>query len=249
MNEVMLYAGAFVVGCCSGFLGSTVGSGALLVLPTLIIMGFSPKVAIGTTKVGDLGTFLISLRNYYRAGKIKIKESLFFSVLSAVGCILGLFLVFELSDETLRWWITICIGLLIPAIFVKRDVGLKSRKVHPFSYRLGLFLFLLTCVNSSIVPAGGATLSLFVFVYLMGFEFVGGYATLILPFFARSVIPAVVFMWSGYVDYGLAVCLFAGGVVGGNYGSRLAVDKGNPWVRTLFVTVLILILVKIVFDT
>ena len=236
---------AFIVGIASGFLGSTVGSGGMIALPFLLSLGLPPQVAVGTTKLGDVGTFILALRNYHRSKIYDKKLTLGLSIVAGIAALFGAFISIALPEDILRPYIAIVILLFLPFILLGSNKGMVATRVSAFSWWTGVVGFFIVSLNASIVPAGGATISLLLLVYCLGLEFVRAYGTLLLPAFIRTVVSASIFVLNGLFDPFLALILFIGGAIGGHFGSNAAVLKGNKWLKALFILVVIASTLKV----
>lgn len=238
---------AFVVGIISGLLGSTVGSGAMIALPFLLSLGLTSQVAVGTTKVGDVGTFILALRNYLRSNTYDKNITIGLSIIAGIAAIIGAIILIVLPEEILRPYISIIILILLPFVLIKSNAGMTTVTVSPLRWWIGVIGFFIVSLNSAIVPAGAATISLLLLVYCMGFEFVRAYGTLVLPAFIRILVASSIFVFNGLFDPYLAIALFLGGAIGGHFGSKAAILKGNKWLKVLFVIVVVISTLKILW--
>ncbi len=237
----------FLIGILSGFLGATVGGGGLFVLPALMILGFPPQVAIATKKVGDIGVFLVAIKEYWRAKKIDLKFAVILAILSFIGSFIGAKIMINMQDIVLkRVFITIII-LFLPSLYLNKDIGIKKRKEPGWKISLGLFLYITAMILSSIVGFGGLTMVIFIMIYLFGFRMLNAYATNAVASLIHTAVPVSVFFFYGLINIPIASLLFLGGMVGSFIGSRTALKKGDKWVKVLFTIIVVISVIKILF--
>lgn len=236
-----------IIGIISGFLGATVGSGGMVSIPALLFLGLPPHVALATNMVGDTGIFLSAIKQYWKSKHIDWKAANHLNIITIFASIIGIIIFTKISAEFLERYVGYIILLFLIILLANKKIGIKKRKVPKLSYIIGLFLFFVLVINGTVVSAGGATMKLLILIYLMGFNFLEGYATTIPSHVISSGIPAIAFLFLGYVNIPLAVFLTIGGVLGAYIGSKTAIKKGNKWLKGLFAIVVIASVIKILF--
>lgn len=90
MPEVIDLLLVLLVGLTGGFFDSTVGSGGLITIPSLIFIGLPPQVAIATDRLGTVGQELTALFKFSKAQKILWKYVPAFTVCSLMELTLAL---------------------------------------------------------------------------------------------------------------------------------------------------------------
>lgn len=103
--EMQTFTALLVIGLCAGILGGMVGvGGGIIIVPALVIfLGFSQKMAQGTSlgmlllPVGILGAL-----QYYREGNIDFKAVLIIGAGFMAGSYFGSKLALSLSQETMK---------------------------------------------------------------------------------------------------------------------------------------------------
>lgn len=237
----------FIIGIASGFLGATVGSGGMISIPALLFLGLPPHIALATNMVGDTGIFLSAIRQYWKSKLIDWKIANQLVMITIIGSGIGIYFFTKISAEFLEKYIGMIILLFLGFILINKRLGIKKRIVSRGSLVIGLVLFFLLTVNGTIVSAGGATIKLLVLVFLLGFNFLEGYATTIPSHLFSSGLPAIAFLFLGYVNIPFAIFLILGGIIGAYMGSKNAIKKGNKWLKGLFTIVVLLSAIKILF--
>ena len=82
-----------LIGSCVGFVSTYIGiGGGMLTTPIMIQSGMIPEVVIASSSISTLASSTISSINYIIAGKIDITYGGVFSVCSALGSVIGIYL-------------------------------------------------------------------------------------------------------------------------------------------------------------
>src|SRR4051794_27496516 len=98
----------FVAGFIAALLGSMGGGGAgFFGLYSLLLLGLPLNTAIATNKLGDIGFFPTSLRNFARQGLIQKKVFLPLLVIEGLGVAAGTLLLIQLSESAIKIIVTL----------------------------------------------------------------------------------------------------------------------------------------------
>jgi uncharacterized membrane protein YfcA len=136
----------FIIGAISSFVGAIAGGTSLISLPSLILLGLPPHVAVGTNRLGVLGFAIGSAYTFLRSGKIVWRYSLPLSVIAVFAGTLGAKLVVSLESRSLLRWLGILLMLLIPLALFSGQQGLErtptTRRTRATGYVLASVLML-----------------------------------------------------------------------------------------------------------
>ena len=237
----------FIVGLVAGFLGATVGGGGMIAIPALIFLGFSPQSAIAINKVGDVGAFISAVKQYWKSKKIDWKRAIPMAIIVIMASIIGTQIMIRLNTNFLEVFIGIIILIYLPFFLFSKNIGLKQKKTSKTKKIIGMVLYSLLAVEGAIVGAGGATVILFIMMYFFGYEIITGYATNTPAEFFSALIPAIIYSFYGFTKLIPAIIIFFGMLIGGFIGAKIAIKKGNLWVKGLFSIVILISIIKILF--
>ncbi len=229
----------FFTSLIAGFMGGQVGGGGLLNLPALLLIGLDPLVALGTNKFASFFYVFISARSFYKHHKIPLKQLLLFGTISLVGSLLGV-----LKE------LTVFVLLVVSAIiFFKQNLGLDEKELE-FSkkhFALLIFFIFVVSVYGGMFSIAMSTLFATVFAlnkqsFLKSMSFSLALTTIVI---FSSVIP---FILQHSVNYHFALVQAIGGSIGSVFGSRLAIKKGNVWIKNFSLIIVVVLLVKLFFE-
>jgi uncharacterized protein len=242
MQEIFI----FIIGLVAGSLGASVGGGGFLSIPLFIIIGFTPQASIALNKVGDIGTFFSATSKYWKSEKIDWELAGIITVIYIVGSFIGTQIMVSLNTNILENLILISIILAFPLLFTKK-MGLVTSKVSKAKKIIGFVILFLLSIMGAIVGAGGAVLSTLVMMVFFGYKIVRGHATTTPSKFFSALIPSVIYYFHGFVEIVPGLIIFAGMLIGGFFGARTAIIKGNRWVKTLYTMVTVALVIKMLF--
>lgn len=233
----------------TGFVDSIAGGGGLISLSSFFAIGLPSHLALGTNKASAvLGTGL-SAAYFVRKGHVRWDSAVtaFFGAIvgSTAGARLALFI-----DERV---ITICMLVIVPLvaafIIFKKDMGavektLTPRRIFVYSLLVGLVIGL---YDGFIGPGTGMFLIL-AFTAVLGFNPLTACGNTKIVNFASNIAASAMFMYSGDVDYGLAIPCAPCSIAGNFLGTRLAIRNGVKIVRPMMLFVVVLLLAKVAWD-
>ena len=108
-------------------------------------------------------------------------------------------------------------------------------------------LYLLAMIFGASISAGSGPIVLLFLVSFFGLTFIQANATDQISWFFLSIVSLIVFGINGLIDFWLGIAILIGMSIGGYYGVKVAVNKGNVWVRKAFVVVVVLSGLKLLF--
>ena len=111
----------------------------------------------------------------------------------------------------------------------------------------GYTLFFLIMIYGGFFGGGAASFAIYTLVYFLGMTYIQANATDFIAWTFLSATALIVFLFSGLVNFQLGIPLMIGMYAGGALGAKTALEKGNAWVRIVFITVLAASAVKLLF--
>jgi uncharacterized protein len=238
MHETILLLVGFIV----AFIGTMSGGGAgLLALFTLLAFGLPASQAIATNKFGDLGFFLPAVRNFSRAKQIKKKYLPAIIAINICGVTLGTLAITHINANTFRKIIAVILILVIVASFTKRTYGNTERPAR----RWWPFVYFFTSISSGALGAGTGILSSLTLMYFRGLTALQAMAH---SFYANAIgscISTTILVFAGLIDYRYGLPLLVGNIIGAHFGSKLAIKKGNDFVRVMTIVLAVIVAVQL----
>ena len=236
----------------AGFIDSVVGGGGLIQLPALLI-GF-PKTPVptlfGTNKISALAGTSMAAIQYSRHIRYNFKLLLTVAFFAFVASFAGAKTVSIINPAVLKPVILVILVLIGIYTFLKKDLGTVQSKTLSENKKmvLGSLLGLLVGFYDGFLGPGTGSFLVLGFVVLLGFEFVSASAYAKIINCATNVSALFVFIRQGNYLLGVAVVMAVGNIAGSLIGSRMAIKKGNHFIRIFFLIVVAILIIRYAYD-
>ncbi len=247
MPDLTTFLLVLLIGLVTGFFDSIIGAGGLISVPSLIFLGLPPQIAIATDRFGLLGQTFASLVKFWKAKKIVWKYVPVFAVISLVGSLIGATMLLDVDPKILENVVGILLFILLPLIFLKRDIGIRRVEMSKTKKIIGLILYFLIMTFGAFFGQGTGPMIFYALTFFFGFTMLEVLATNIIPWFVLSISSLVIFAFNGIIDYKLGIVLLVGMTAGGYIGAHVALKKGDVWIKRLFVLFVVVLGIKLLF--
>ena len=239
-----------ITGFIAGFINTLAGSGSLITLPVLILLGLPANVANGTNRVGILIQNIVAVSTFAKHGKLQGKLPWGLIVPAVLGAFLGAQLAVNLDETLLRRTIAGLMIFMLILVLVRPRRWLEAHDGDPgLPWPLRFLVFFAVGAYGGFIQAGVGFFLLAGLVLGAGYSLVGSNAVknLIVLFF--TVAALAVFVWNDQVRWGLGLLLAAGNAGGAWVAARMAIARGAPFVRWALIVILSLASVRMLFDS
>lgn len=230
---------AALVAFFSGVIGTTGGGGGLPSLAYLLFVGFPVVTAIATMRMAAIGIISGSIMNFHKGNKIDWKLFRTLAPLSLLGGIIGGSLLTRANNDSIEFIVGLVLLAILPTFYIKKNFGLKATSKSSLSKSIGLIVFFFCSIFAGFIGPGSAFLFILVLVQFFGLTLSRALATELMAFGIVVVSSFIIFVFKGLVDYkyGLVIMIF--GALGGFVGSKLAVEKGDKFVKVIMTLVIL----------
>ena len=226
----------------AGFIDAVVGGGGLITVPALMLglpAGTPLPTLLGTNKaVAVTGTTLAAGR-FLRSGTLAWREMVGPVLASALGSSCGVWLAYRLHGDFMR---PLMLGLLVAMLaftLLKPDLGHLHAPRFGLAHQRGLAALISLALGfyDGFFGPGTGSLLIFLFVAVLGFDFLRSSALAKAVNWASNVTAAALFLWQGSWIPQVALAMALANGVGGYLGAHVALSKGSRWVRGVFIAV------------
>jgi uncharacterized membrane protein YfcA len=233
MEKIGLYALVVLAGVLSGIINTLAGSGSLLTLPALILLGLPATVANGTNRVGVFLQNIVAGASFKRSQVLDLRGALLLSVPAVLGSILGAQIAVNLNEELMQRAIGSVMVVMLFVILLRPESWLNGKRLNlegSFSLPQALVLFVIG-IYGGFIQAGVGIFLLAALVLSIGYDLVRANAVKIIIVLAFTISSLLIFARNAQVDWGAGLLLGAGNMLGAWWAARLAVRRGAGWVR------------------
>jgi len=228
----------------AGFVDSVVGGGGLIQLPALFIFlpsGLAESLAavFGTNKFSSICGTGTAVIQYSRRVRINWHPILPAGLAALVFSFLGARTVSLIHPQVLKPLILFLLVAVAIYTYWQKDLGrlhapqFTARRERQFGFLVGV---LIGFYDGFFGPGTGSFL-IFIFIGLFGFDFLAASASAKVINFATNLSAVTYFAATQQIYYQFALPMGVCNVLGAFTGSRLAILKGNAFVRVFFLMV------------
>jgi uncharacterized protein len=240
-SDFWLLAAVPITGVAAGFINTLAGSGSLITLPMLILLGLPANVANGTNRVGVVMQNVVAVATFRQQGALDVRGTLPLVVSSVIGSVIGAQLAVDLNEALLRQIIGVLMLVMIVVMFIQPERWLAQHQ-EPRRARLWVEvpIFFVIGIYGGFLQAGVGIFLIAALVLSAGFNLVTANAVknlLVLVFTAAAL---VVFIVHDQVNWTLGLLLAAGQSLGAWIAARMAVKRGARFVRWVVIVVIVL---------
>lgn len=231
--------GAVVAGFFGGLIGTISGGGGLVTIPYLLFTGMPIDTAIATSRMSAFGIGAGSFKNFYMSRKIVWKLVPALLAIAVAGAVIGSMIVINLDEHLLENITGFVLLLLLPALFIDKDFGLKEFKAGRLKKSIGLFLYFFAMIYGAFFGPGAGIFLIYILAYFFGLSFLKSSATNLVAWMALTTVAFTIFAFNGLVDFKFGFAMLAGVSLGGYFGSKLAIEKGSGFVKIVLTLVVV----------
>ena len=247
--DLLLLVAVPIVGFAAGFINTLAGSGSLITLPLLIVLGLPANVANGTNRVGILVQSLVSVATFRNHGAMPRVGVAKVVVPSVLGAAAGAALAVDLDETILERTIGVLMLVMLAIVIARPRRWLESHETgHEQSVWVQAPIFFAIGAYGGFIQAGVGIFLLAGLVLAGGFTLVGGNAVKNLIVLIFTVAALAVFVANDQVRWGLGALLAAGSAAGAWAATRMAIARGAPFVRAFLIAILALSALAMLFD-
>lgn len=242
MNQnVLLLAAVPIAGFVAGFINTLAGTGSLITLPVLILLGLPATVANGTNRLGVLMQNIVAVATFRNRGALDVTGSWKLVLPAVLGSVLGARLAVDIDQRMMRNVIGVLMLVMLAIMLLKPERWIAEH-ASPRAPRLSIEVpvFFAIGMYGGFLQAGVGIFLLAALVLGAGFNLVGanGVKNLIVLLVTLAAIP--VFVLHDQVQWMLGLLLGCGQAVGAWVAARVAIKRGAEFVR-IFVIVTVLL--------
>ncbi len=240
-----------IIAFVAGFVDAIVGGGGLIQTPAGFILMPNESVArvIGTLKIPSFtGTFFAATQ-YLQKVKIPLKRIFLFTTIAFTASFTGSYCLTILSNDYMKPIIFFVLVMVAIYTFTKKNLGQSSNnQALVFSTTKGALLCLALGFYDGFIGPGAGSLLVLAFINFLGFDFLQANAHAKVVNLATNLGSIILFIIKGSIMWSVAIPMAICNAVGGILGSKMAIKKGNQFIRSVFLIVIIATLCRLGYD-
>ncbi|PHP67486.1 hypothetical protein CSC94_07200 [Zhengella mangrovi] len=243
-TAALLAAAAFV----AGFIDAIAGGGGLITVPSLLLAGFDPVVALGTNKLQSLFGSGSATLAYASKGHVDLKRQLPAAVASCLGAIGGALLATVLPGSVLKAVLPVLLVAIALYFAFKPALSDIDR-----AQRIAPFLFSFTAVPligfyDGVFGPGTGSFFMLAYVGLAGYGVLKATAHTKVMNFASNIGGFAAFTAVGVVAWKAGLVMGAMQFAGARLGAHFAMRNGARIIKPLLVITCTVLAARLVMD-
>ncbi len=237
----------------AGFTDAVVGGGGLIQVPLLFILypQYSHVQVIATNRFASIFGTLVAAVQYARQIGLVLETVVPAGIATTIGSFSGTFIMTQIPTDVYKPLLLGIIMVLTLFTFIKKDFGqidtVKITNKQRYLYTcigIGLIIGL---YNGTIGPGTGVLL-VFALISFLGSDFLKASAAAKSINALADAASLIGFVLHQAIIIKLAVPMMVANVMGSYIGSKMALQRGNTFVRYFFLIIVTLLITRLAWD-
>jgi len=241
LNSLLILFG---VGLIAGFINVNAGGGSSLTLPTLIFLGLDSALANGTNRIALLIQNIFAVQSFKKEDYHQFRLSFKLALFTLPGAIAGAILAVNINDLLFKKILAVVmIGIVISMIFHKKRSGNENNDKGIITW-IGYLSMFGIGFYGGFLQVGVGFLLMASLNYLMKFDLIVTNMHKVFIILIYTVPALIIFVVTNNVNWLFGITLGLGNAVGGWWGVKLSVKKGERFIRLVLIIAILIMAVK-----
>ena len=236
----------------AGFVDAIVGGGGLIQLPIALILLPSYPVAsvIGSLKIPSFSGTSFAVYQYIRKVSMNWKLLLMMMLIALCAAFAGSQLLTMVHNDFMKPILLIVLTGVAVYTYSKKNFGQHSVKDHSSKTQIiyAIIISLVIGFYDGFIGPGAGSFLILAFITLLGFDFLHASANAKMVNLATNTGSIILFILKGSIIWSIAIPMAISNAIGGIIGAKLAINKGNQFIRIFFLIVIIGTLLRFAYD-
>ena len=247
MEIIIVCIAAFV----AGFIDAVVGGGGLVQTPAMLITFPQAPVAslLGTVKIPSFCGTAVSAYAYSKRIDIRWRLVAWIALAAFSSAMFGSYMVSVLNNSILKPIILVVLVVVALFTYARKSLGQQHAEI-PFAQALwkGIIAGLLIGFYDGFIGPGTGSFLVLVFIAIIGHDFMHASAHAKIVNLATNFASILYFGATGNIMFHLAIPMAVCNMAGGWAGTRMALLKGNKFIRYFFLAVVAATILRFAYD-
>lgn len=245
MSEVYTSALLFLSGAAASFINVMAGGGSLITLGVMMLLGIDPAIANGTNRIGVLVGTGSGVWAFKTEKLSNLKESLILGGIAIPGAILGSYFSIQLSNIVFQRIIAVVMILVLITILFPKSKKIKSAEppikrsvwIYPGMFIVGLY--------GGFIQVGVGFILMALIRHLMQLDLIKTNMHKVFIIFVYTIPVLLIFGVNGKIHWMYALVMAVGNAIGSWVSVKLAVKKGEKFVKFVLAIAIVLMVIKL----
>ena len=249
MEEWYAYPLLILVGFIVGFINTVAGGGSLLSLPILIFLGLPSTLANGTNRVAIVFQTAIATAGFKSKGVSTFPFNAYLGISAFFGSIIGAYLAVDISGALFNRILAIVMIFVVLIIIFGPKIGVRElqERLTGKYLGLGIIAFFFFGIYGGFINAGLGFIMILFLHFVNRMSLVRANATKVAVVFLYMVSALIVFVLNDQVNWKIGLILAIGNGTGAWLASRVSVTKGDRFIKTFLIIMVVILAIKLWF--
>jgi uncharacterized membrane protein YfcA len=248
MTLFLLCAFAFL----AGFTDAIAGGGGLIQTPAALVLlpQYPLATVLGTLKIPSFSGTSIATTQFVRKVRVNWLLVGLMAITAFMAAFAGSTLLTRVNNSFMKPLLLIMLILVAIYTFSNKRFGDHTEKDHSLRQQIiySLLISLVIGFYDGFIGPGAGSFLILSFIGLLGFDFLKASAHAKFVNLATNLGSIVFFSISGKIIYSIALPMAACNALGGWLGARLAILRGNAFIRIFFLVVVCATIIRFAYD-
>jgi uncharacterized protein len=228
----------FVTLLASTLSGMSGGGGGFIIIPYFLFIGLPPANALATAKLGGIGTAFGSISAFRGKGLVNRRLVVPFMAITFVCSLISAWLIPRIDPVIFENIIGIALIILVPTLFIKKAALQPGHRTAPW-LAAGFVLYTVFSFLQTLIGTGMGSVLVLILMFVFGLTALESNATKRVAQSIQSVMLFVLLAIQGLVLWTYGIAGLIGAVVGSHIGTRIALKKGDRFVKSMLAVVML----------
>ncbi|MDP3354043.1 MAG: sulfite exporter TauE/SafE family protein [Flavobacteriaceae bacterium] len=238
-----------ITGFIAGIANVMAGGGSMLTFPLLIFLGLPPNVANGTNRVAILIQNIFSNAGFKSKGVSTFPFSIYLATSALIGSLIGAQLAIDIKGEVFNKILAVILIITVTTLVFKPKYNLSTIQDRIVGKHLVLstIVFFFIGMYGGFIQVGVGFIILWALSQINNLDLIRSNAVKVFVVFIYTIASVAIFAYNDKINWNYGLILAIGNGIGGWFGSRWSVEKGEKLIKTILVIAVIAISLKLWF--
>ncbi len=241
-----------LVAFAAGFIDAIVGGGGLIQTPAALVLlpQYAVATVIGTLKIPAFCGTSFAAVQYARKVDMNWRLLGMMTIIAGMAAYGGSKLLSSMHNDFMKPLLLVILTLVAIYTYSKKNFGAHTEKDHTVKEQVvyGILISIVIGFYDGFIGPGAGSFLVLTFITLLGFDFLKASANAKLVNMATNLGSIIFFLASGRILFAIAIPMAVCNAVGGALGARMAIMKGNKFIRVFFLVIVIGTIVRFAYD-
>jgi uncharacterized membrane protein YfcA len=241
-----------VVAFAAGFIDAIVGGGGLIQTPAALVLlpQYGVATIIGTLKIPAFCGTSFAAVQYARKVDMNWRLLGIMTVIACISAFCGSYLLSQVHNDFMKPLLLVILIAVAVYAYSKKNFGTHTHRQHTNKQQVlyAIAISIIIGFYDGFVGPGAGSFLVLAFITLLGFDFLKSSANAKLVNMATNLGSIIFFLGSGRILFAIAIPMAICNAAGGALGARLAIVKGNRFIRVFFLLIVTGTIIRFAYD-